>query len=61
MYKKQPIFIPMDIMEDVAKSVARKLSGISDPGGTYLEALHVWLLKYGEDSKKLHISVEIFV
>ena len=51
----------MDIMEDVAKSVARKLSGISDPGGTYLEALHVWLLKYGEDSKKLHISVEIFV
>ena len=26
-----------------------------------MEALHGWILKFGEDSKKLCISVEIFV
>ena len=60
-YDKTPILIPVGIMEDVVKSVARKLSRSSGPRGTDLEDLQGWILKSGEDSKKLCISVEIFV
>ena len=60
-YNKMPIFIPMGITEDVVKSVVRKLSGISGPGGMDSEALQGWLLKSGEDNKKILTSVEIFV
>ena len=61
MYDETPIFIPADITEDAVKLVARKLLGSSGPGGTDSEALHGWLLKLGDDSKRLCTSVEIFV
>ena len=41
--------------------VAQKLLGSLGPGGTDLEDLQVWLLKVGEDSERLHTSVETFV
>ena len=60
-YDKTPIFIPVKIMDDTIESVARKLSRDSGPGGTDSEALHGWLLKFGEDRKILRTSVEILV
>ena len=51
-------FIPVDITEDVVKSVARKLSGSTGTGGTDLEALQGWLLKFWYDRKIHYISVE---
>ena len=57
VYDKTPIFIPVDIMEDVVKLVAQNLLGSLVTGGTDSEALQGWLLKFGEDSKKLCISV----
>ena len=51
----------MDITEDVAKSVPRKLLGISGIGGTDSEALQGWILKFVEHSKRLLISVETFI
>ena len=51
----------MDITEDVVKLVAQKLLGSLIPGGTYLEALQGWILKFGDDRKKPCISVEIFI
>ena len=60
-YNETPIFIPVDIIDDVVKSVARKLSGSLGPGGTDLEALQGWILKSGEGSKRLCTSVENFV
>ena len=61
VYDKTPIFIPMDIKKDVVQSVSRKLLGGLVPGGTDLEALQRWILKFWEDSNKNYISVEIFV
>ena len=55
------MFIPVDIMERAVELVARKLLGGSGPGGTDLEALKGWLLKFGEDRTRLRTSVEIFV
>ena len=60
VYKKMPVFIPVDITEDVVELVARRLSGSLGHGGTESEALQVWLLKSGEDSKKLCTSVVVF-
>ena len=55
------IFIQVYITKDVVNSVEWKLSGSAGHGGIDLEALQGWLLKYRDDSKKLHISVEYFV
>ena len=60
-YEAIPIFIPVDITDDVVESVARKCLGSPVPGGTDSEALHGWLLKFGEDSKILRIILEIFI
>ena len=38
-YYEMPIFIPVEIMEDVVKLVAWKILGASGPGGTDPEAL----------------------
>ena len=54
-------FIPLEIIWDVAELVVRKRFGISGPGGTDPESLQECLLKFGEYSKKLRISVGIFV
>ena len=51
----------MDITEDVVNLVAQKLLGSSGPGGTDLEALQGWLLKFREDRKRLRNSVKTFV
>ena len=51
VYAEITIYIPVDIMGDVVKLVARKLLGISGHGGTDLEALQGWLLKLGDDRK----------
>ena len=51
----------MGIAEDVVKSVARKLLGSAGAGGTDLDALQGWLIKFKDHSKKLHVSVETFV
>ena len=50
-YNKTPILIPMEIMEDVVKSVAHILSGSLGPGSTDSEALQTGILKFGEDDK----------
>ena len=56
-----PIFISVNIAEESIKSVAQKRSGSSCPGCKYSQALHGWLLKFGEDSTSLRYSVETFV
>ena len=56
-----PVFIPVDIMKDVVELVMRNCSGSAGPGGMDLEYLQGWLLKFGDHSKKLSISVESFV
>ena len=56
-----PIFVPVNITEDVVKSVGRKFSGSLGPGYTDSESLQGWILKFGEDSKTLRISVEFFL
>ena len=61
LYKETPVFIPVGIAEDVVKSVARKLLGSAGAGGTDLDALQGWLIKFKDHSKKLHVSVETFV
>ena len=61
MYEASPVFISMEITEIVVESVAQKLSGSAGPGGTDSEALQGLLLKFGDYSKKLCISVEYFV
>ena len=48
------------MMEDVVELVAHKCFGSLVPGNTDSKALHRWILKFGEDSNKLHISVEMF-
>ena len=50
----------MDITEDEVKLVTWKLSGSLGSGGTESEALQGWLLKFGDNSKRLHTSVETF-
>ena len=60
-YKEMSVFIPVDIMEYVVKLIMQKLSRGTGPGGTDSEALQGWPLKFGDHSKKLHISVEYFV
>ena len=60
-YGKTPIFIFVDITEDVVKLVARKLVVSLGSGGTDSEALQGWLLKFVEDRKRLHTSAEHFV
>ena len=59
-YDKTPILIPVDITEDAVESVARKRSGSSGPACTDSEALHGWILKFGEDKKIICTSVETF-
>ena len=44
-YDETRIFIPVNIMEDAVKSVARKISEALDPGGTDSEALQGWIFK----------------
>ena len=44
-YDETRIFIPVNIMEDAVKSVARKFSEALDPGGTDSEALQGWIFK----------------
>ena len=57
---KTPIFIPVDITEDVAESVAQIILGGLSPGGTDVEDIQGWILKFREDSKRLCTSVETF-
>ena len=61
VYNKTPIFIFVDITEDVVELVALKRLGSSVLGATDSEALQGWLLKIGEDITKHHISVEILI
>ena len=56
-----PTFIPINITEEAVELVACKLSGASGPGGTDLEALQGWIMKFGEDISRLRTSVETFV
>ena len=61
MYEETTIFSPVDITEEAIELVARKLSRSSGLGSTESEALHGWLLKFGEDSTRLRTIVENFV
>ena len=45
-YEATPVSTPMGITKEVVDSVARKLSGISGPGGMDSEALQRWILKF---------------
>ena len=60
MYNETPVFIPVDIIEDVVKSIVSKLSWSSDPGGTDSKDLQGWILNFGRRAKPF-ISVEIFI
>ena len=60
VYNEESIFIPVEITEHVVKLVKWNLLGSLGPGGKNLESLQGWLLKFGQDSKKLCISIEIF-
>ena len=46
VYDKMYIFIPLEISEDVVKSVTRKLLGGLIPGVADSEALQGWILKF---------------
>ena len=48
-------------MRHVVKYIMQKRSRSSVPRGAYSEAPQGWVLKYGEDRKKLCTSVDIFV
>ena len=60
-YDETPIFIPVEITEDVVESVAWKLLRSFVPGGTDLEDIQGRLFKFRENRKILHTSVETFV
>ena len=60
-YNETPIFIPVDITEDEVKSLTQKLWGSYGSGGTDSEALQGWILKFGEDRKRLNTIMETFV
>ena len=60
-YDKTPIFIPVDITEDAVKLVAQKRLGTSGLGGMDSEALQGWLIKFGEDIKRLSNNVGTLV
>ena len=51
----------MEITEDVIKLITQKLLGRAETSGVDSEALHVWLLKSGDHSKKKSIIVEYFM
>ena len=51
-YEEMPIFIPIDITEEAVELVAHNIFGSSGPGGTDLESLQIWLLRFGEDSTR---------
>ena len=51
-YKKMPVFITVDITENVFKFVAQKLLVSVVTGGMDSEALQGWVLKFGYHSKK---------
>ena len=61
VYEATPVFIPIDITEDVVESVARKLSGSAVASGMDIEALQGWLVKLGDHSRKLCANVKSFV
>ena len=61
MYEATPVFIPVDITEDVVELVVQKLSGSIGPSGTDLEDLQGWLLKFWDHSRKLCVIVKYFV
>ena len=61
MYDETPILIPVNIFKALVGLVAHKLLERSCPNVTDSEALQGWLLKFGEDSKRLIISVGFFV
>ena len=56
-YKEIYIFIPVDITEDVVKSVTWKILRSSVPGGMDPEYLQGLLLNFEEDSKRICGSV----
>ena len=50
-----PIFIPVEVTEDVVKLFARKLPGNLCSGGTNSEARQGWILKFeGGQQKTLY-------
>ena len=61
MYDENSDFISVGMAENVVESVVRKLLGIAVPSGMESEALHWWMLNFGDHRKKLHISVEYFL
>ena len=61
VYNEIPIFISVDTAEDVVESVMHKILRIWCAGSMESEDIHRWLLNFGEDIKKLRISVQIFV
>ena len=61
VYEATPVFIPVEITEDVVDSVAQKLSRRAGSSGMDSEALQGWLLKFGDHSRKLCVNVKYFV
>ena len=53
-YKETPVFIPMDITEDVVCFVAVKLLVHSGPSGMDSEDLQGWLLKLRINNLKIY-------
>ena len=55
------LFVTVKITEEAVKSVARKRLGGSGPGGTESDVLQGCILKFGDDTTRLHTTVETFV
>ena len=61
VYREMSVGMPIDITEDLVKSVAPELSGSTGSGDTDSEYLQGWLLRFRKHSKKRSISVKYFV
>ena len=61
VYNKTPIFIPVDIMKDVVKSVPQKKWGFWAPVVQTKKLYRDVFLKLRDNSKNLCIGVEIFM
>ena len=60
-YNEMHVFLPVDVIEDVVKSIAQKCLGSLGHGGTESEALQGWPSKFRKDIKILCTRVKILL
>ena len=57
---RPPQLVPVNITDDTAKAVAKRLSGRAGPGGTDSVSLQHWLLRFGTVSGEISLIVGKF-